>query len=281
MLTSRVALLSSGLDPEVASYAAAISANGGSVSQTWLRNVNTFVRGCKGDGIWDSLLDVGLLCGVDNLSGALVKLKTPSGVSRTLTNNNFVSGDYTASGATAGLKGNATSKFLDTGTVASSFLSLGSASISAYASGFSAEAGTYRTFVGASNAGAAALVDIGLSNTNRVRGQISRNGTSYVWSESSTLPESAFCVTSATSTSDLRVYLNGQQSGSTLTTTRNEAITTRSIYILTSNNGGTPAAYSSVRISFYHIGIGLSASQVLALSNRVNALMAAIGANQY
>lgn len=87
----------SGFEPETNVYLARIVAAGSSISSNNLGAVNTFVAGCKTDGIWTAIKASCLLAGADTLAGALVPLVGPAP-----TNNNFVSGDYSR---TTGLLG--------------------------------------------------------------------------------------------------------------------------------------------------------------------------------
>jgi hypothetical protein len=264
------------IDGDTASWLAAVAANSGTVSTAWATSVDTFVRGCKTDGIWDSLLDVGLLCGADNLNGALVKLKTPTGVSRILTNNNFVSGDYTASGATAGLKGNGTNKWLNTNTLNSTVTNL---SFSAYViAGMGGQAtNVYQ-----------ALLSSVVSAGNRGAG---------IWTAVATTPSAGSGGhtqfgndTSVTGWSTPGHYLSSF-SGSTATPFRNGAANAQTLTIINSLSGANFSVFainatsglfnSPALATFYHIGTALTAPQISALSTRVNALMTTIGANQY
>ena len=79
----------SGFEPETNVYLARIVAAGSSISSSNLGAVNTFIAGCKADGIWTAIKASCLLAGADTLAGALVPLVGPAP-----TNNNFVSGDY-------------------------------------------------------------------------------------------------------------------------------------------------------------------------------------------
>jgi len=81
--------------------------------------IDAFVRGCKADSAgyagdptrsnWDAIQASCIMCGARTLSGALVPLKGTAP-----TPYNFASGDYSRSGATPGLKGDGTTKYLDT-----------------------------------------------------------------------------------------------------------------------------------------------------------------------
>jgi hypothetical protein len=95
-------------DADAADYFARIVAAGSSISAANQLAVDAFVRGCKADGIWTSIKASCLLAGPDNLTGALVPLVGPA---PTNGGGNFVAGDYNR---TTGLKGNGTTKYLDT-----------------------------------------------------------------------------------------------------------------------------------------------------------------------
>ncbi|MEH1821521.1 MAG: hypothetical protein V7L31_20980 [Nostoc sp.] len=96
----------------VAAYSALISTAGGTLDSTSTSALITFVDTLNNAGIWVKLLEVWTSTG-SNLAAALVKLKYPSAIQSSLTNNGFVSGDYTP---TTGLQGGA-SKFLGTGFI--------------------------------------------------------------------------------------------------------------------------------------------------------------------
>ena len=68
--------------------------------------INSFVVGCKADGIWTAIKASCILSGARTLSGALMSLTGAAP-----TNNNFVSGDYNRK---TGLVGNGSSKYLNT-----------------------------------------------------------------------------------------------------------------------------------------------------------------------
>jgi hypothetical protein len=84
------------LNIEVNNWINAVVAAGGSVTSTTQAAVDNFVTGCKSDGIWTKLSG-GLILpfASDDFSGVFVPLAAPSGA--TLTNNNFLSSDYSLS----------------------------------------------------------------------------------------------------------------------------------------------------------------------------------------
>ena len=93
-------------DPDALTYLAAVAAADGAPVETAVAvAVDDFIKGCKADGIWDSLKASCILCGARTLAGALVPLAGTAP-----TNNNFVDADYNRETA---MKGDGSTKFLD------------------------------------------------------------------------------------------------------------------------------------------------------------------------
>ena len=115
--------IASGVHPEAAAWRSAVVANGGSVSASTVKAVSAFCAAINAAGIRDRFYRLSLMCGDSDVS--LVAVRTPLYRGPSLggtqygnaldTNNNFVQGDYAETGATGGLKGNGSSKYLDTG----------------------------------------------------------------------------------------------------------------------------------------------------------------------
>ena len=94
-------------DTDAQAYISAVETEDGQGLEDGVKNaINSFVLGCKADGIWSAIKASCILAGARTLSGALVPLVGP-----TPTNNNFVSGDYNRK---TGLVGNGSTKSLDT-----------------------------------------------------------------------------------------------------------------------------------------------------------------------
>lgn len=92
-------------DADALAYIAAVeSADGATLEDAVKIAINSFVVGCKSDGIWNAFKASCILAGARTLSGALVPL-----VGSAPTNFNFVSSDYNRE---TGLKGNGSSKRL-------------------------------------------------------------------------------------------------------------------------------------------------------------------------
>ena len=93
-------------DEAALAYIAAVETADGATLEDGVKSaINSFVKGCKEDGIWTALKASCILAGARTLSGALVPL-----VGTAPTNNNFVSADFNRK---TGLKGNATTKYLN------------------------------------------------------------------------------------------------------------------------------------------------------------------------
>jgi hypothetical protein len=95
-------------DADAVAYIAAVEAADGQALETATRMaINSFVKGCKADGIWPAIKASRILSGARTLSGALVPL-----VGAAPTNNGFVAGDYDRK---TGLKGDGSTKSLGAG----------------------------------------------------------------------------------------------------------------------------------------------------------------------
>jgi hypothetical protein len=93
-------------DADVVAYVLAVeSADGNRLEDGVISAYDSFILGCKSDGIWSTLKASCILAGARTLSGALVPL-----VGTAPTNNNFVSGDYNRE---TGLLGNGSTKYLN------------------------------------------------------------------------------------------------------------------------------------------------------------------------
>jgi hypothetical protein len=92
-------------DSDAAAYIAAVEAADGQPLEDAVKTaINSFVVGCKADGIWTAIKASCILAGATTLAGALVPL-----VGTAPTNNNFVSGDYNRE---TGLVGDGSTKYL-------------------------------------------------------------------------------------------------------------------------------------------------------------------------
>ena len=95
-------------DADARDYILRVEAADGQRLESQVRGaINSFVIGCKADGIWNSLVTSCIMAGARTVAGAITPL-----VGNAPTNNNFVAGDYSR---TLGLLGNDSNKNLATG----------------------------------------------------------------------------------------------------------------------------------------------------------------------
>jgi hypothetical protein len=93
-------------DLDAAAYIAAVEDVDGQTLEDGVKAaINSFVVGCKADGIWSAIKASCILAGARTLAGALVPLAGTAP-----TNNNFVSGDYNRE---TGLLGDGSTKYLN------------------------------------------------------------------------------------------------------------------------------------------------------------------------
>jgi hypothetical protein len=93
-------------DSDAQAYMTAVeNADGQELESGVKEAINTFVLGCKSDGIWDAIKASCILAGARTLSGAIQPL-----VGTAPTNYNFVGGDYNRK---TGLVGDGATKYLD------------------------------------------------------------------------------------------------------------------------------------------------------------------------
>ena len=102
-------------DADVDAWYSNIISNGGSASSSVQYSVLTFTRNLKSSGLWSKMKEVYIFCGVSDLNSTLTKLKYID--TQRLSNSGFVTGDYTATGSTCGIKGDGTFKRLSTNVV--------------------------------------------------------------------------------------------------------------------------------------------------------------------
>ena len=95
-------------DADAVAYIAAVEAADGQALETATRMaINSFVKGCKADGIWPAIKASCILAGARTLAGALTPLV---GTAPTNVGGLFLAGDYNRK---TGLVGNGSSKYLN------------------------------------------------------------------------------------------------------------------------------------------------------------------------
>lgn len=270
------------LHHEAIDWATRVSANGGLISTTTIRAVSEFCRAVDTAGIRNRFARLGIFAG-GNLSGALVPLYRSFSYGGTVignatdTNNNFVSGDYADTGASGGLTGNGTNKHLLVGSVLAS-VDRANSHCAAYGSSLTSPSTGDRILIGAESASGAGIVSLQTRDSTNTARLIYYSANSYSNFVLGTPTTSGFIMGSAVSSTDLRAYVDGIQSGSTVTGNRGTgAQTSRTLPIFAYNANGSIIGYSAARLSAYSVGLGMTAAQALAYNAAMQSLQTALG----
>jgi hypothetical protein len=267
----------SGIHPDAMDWRSRVITNGGTVDGETMSAVSQFCRRIDAGGLRGKFYRLNLFCG-NGLEAALVPLylaesRTASARGNTTDTNNgpFVSGDYNNTGASSGLIGNGTSKFLNTGILGDSL----AANNIHYGVGLRAThpgATSFRTLIGVFNGTAAVLaLDARRSDTNRCA-LFGGTGTSAAGDQVQSSSLAVGDLIAAWPT----LYRDGAASGTDATTSINYP-SGHSIYIFALNNTGTSTInYTNARMNWYSIGLTMTAAQVLSFYNAVAAFNTAL-----
>jgi hypothetical protein len=264
----KVPALGSGqLDPDTTAYLANITAAGGTISANSLDAVDRLVKGLKADGLWPLLHEIYTFSG--DFAAALVKLKTITG-QNTLTNHNFVSGDYSEA---SGLTGNGSSKYLQTGYIPSTYATLNSTSIGAWNPGNTTSSPSF-AFACQNDSANRLAISAPSGGTARVISDLYDVSNGRLSTNISTTPFE-FLSSTRRSATDHEAYQNGISLGSN--STSGGTLPIYEAYCFAINNAGSPLSYSDHTYSLILAGLGLSTSQMLNLYNRLLTFQQAIG----
>jgi hypothetical protein len=248
-----------GVDGDAAAYIAAVeSADGQSLEEGVKSAINSFVLGCKADGIWTAIKASCILAGARTLTGALVPLV---GTAPTNVGGLFVSGDYDRE---TGLVGNGSTKSLNSnyaipvGNQNNAHAACRASSISGGAKLLFADAAG-----GSGNTATNISVKFDTSEVFSRLSQLNQNTTS----ES---PGAGLYGVSRSASGSYTLRSNGSSKSITETSATPPAINV-SLFTRTSS----PAFYFDGRLAFYSIGESLD---LALLDTRVTALIDAIAA---
>lgn len=235
-------------DADAIAYVAAVeAADGQKLEKGVALAYESFITGCKSDGIWDAIKASCILAGARTLTGALVPLKG----SAPTNNGPFVSGDYNRE---TGLVGNGSTKYLDSNRAGNADPQ-NSFHTAVYLSTIS---DAFVAAAGPSGSGVMTLATTGARN---------RSGTAVFFSSTATAP--TLVGHSRADASTVSVIANGTvASGAVASNTPSSGNILLPGYIYV-------PLYSSNRIAFYSIGESLALAD---LDARVSALITAIGA---
>jgi hypothetical protein len=253
-------------DSDALSIVTAIeTADGQTLESTVKLAINTFVVGCKSDSIWTALNSgvFRFLAGPRTIAGVL-----KAGVGTDPTNVNFVSGDLTRA---TGLKGNGSSKYLNTNRAAS-------------ADGQNSH--HFSVYARRETNNATEIVMNGRTSGNDVGSKLIAylsTGNDVAYASVPNLDNSSQIGPDVLINASTLMAVNRQvsteylirSSGTTSTATQTSGTpSTQTIFVFARNNGGSPSLYSTARVGFYSVGDNLGGStQLTALDTRVSQYM--------
>jgi hypothetical protein len=262
-----------------------VYANGGTVSSTTATAVNTFCNAIDAAGLRDRFYRLNLFCGTADAS--LIAVRTPLYRGQSLggtqfgntldTNVNFAITDYAETGASGGLLGDGTSKYLSTGLTPAAIPEIATGHLSAYIP--SLTPGSSRSLLGAASGSQRFEIFQRLTGGNLVQFRAMWGGT--VSSDDTfgagvtTLPGGLWTST-RTSSIAITTY-NNATSKVTGTTSTTPATHANGWFVYATNSAGTAASFANHRILSYSIGAGMTAQQVSDYNAAIQAFQAAMG----
>jgi len=260
-----------------------VYANGGTVSASTAAAVNQFCNdidyGVGGVSIRDRFYRLNLFCG-SNLNAALVPLyRGPSlggtqyGNATDTNNGPFVGvgTDYAETGASGGLAGNASTKYLKTGFIHNT-LPQNDSHIASYE--ISRATAIYRTSVGCRANGSAGCFILGTwANTSQYALVGYESTSSLALSNSG----GGFYVGTITGASMSALYRNATGKVTTTLTTRTPG--SQEIFVFALNDGGSFSVPTDARLGGYSFGLQMSDAQVLAYNTAMQAFQTAMTRN--
>lgn len=251
-------------DSDALTYLNAVEAADGQSLETSVKiAINEFVKGCKADGTWNSIVASCIMAGARTVAGAIVPLR-----GNAPTNNNFVAGDYSR---TLGLLGNDTDKYLATGYNNNDTTNFpqDNSHISCYVTASQTDASG--VFVGTQSAlGGILSIQYGTTTNILFRNRASAGRTfslAPIGFQASTRNNSA--------NFSSRVTYSGGNISDATTTAASSPPASQLFGVFCGFNSTTPNSFSNARMSFYSIGKSIT---IASLDTRVTTLMSAISA---
>jgi hypothetical protein len=270
-----------GLHPDARDWRDRVVANGGTVSAATLNAVSVFCAAIVSAGIRDRFLRLNLFCGDSDSS--LFAVRTPLYRGQSLggtqlgnamdTNNNFVAGDYTETGSAGGLRGNTSTKYLQTG-LAVNALTVGDRHVSAYETVRSG--GTFQTLLGTESGsignnqfllwygGNAAAVQFGFHV-----GGASLN--------SATTSTGGHWLGTNINNQAGTIFKNAAIEGTASNTAASPG--SQEFYVFAINRLGSPAGLYAGRLGGYSIGLSMTPTQVSSFYSAMQAFQTSLARN--
>ena len=248
-------------DADALNYLTAVEAADGQTLENSVKiAINTFVKGCKSDGIWDAIVASCIMAGARSVAGAIVPLK-----GNAPTNNNFVSGDYSRK---LGLLGDGTSKYLATGYNNNDTTNFpqNNSHISCYVS--ASQTNTSGVFIGTST-GIGSKLFFSHSTTTII---FARNRALSATGSLAQAPL-GFQGNSRNNSANFDCRLTSSSGVTSSIVTGASSTPTNELISVFASGAGT--AFTSARMSFYSIGKSLTLS---SLDSRITTLMTTLNA---
>ena len=229
-------------DPDAAAYIANVeAADGQSLEQGVKDAITGFVVDCKTSGIWNAIKSCCLLCGARTLNGVLVPLKGPA---PTNFNSLFTNSDYNRE---TGLKGNGSSKFLNTNFAASS-LPQDNFHFSLYISSLSS-VGTQRTYMADGGRNMYRPISNNTLTQFNINASFGAGGGDLDMASST-----GFCGLSRDNASNFTIRINSRNRDANANSVVETAPLGGTMRIFGRNGNGVMGEFSDGRITFYSIG---------------------------
>ena len=252
---------------------------GGSAGSTTISAMNTFCNSIDSAGLRTKFYRLNLFCG-NNLNSCLIPLYistswlSPNYGFLTDTNNNFDSNDYTETGASGGLLGNGSTKYLDTRLTLNEAGSIGH--VSCYHKGAMNTASANVLIRGGDGTNT-----IGLDVQSSAQGGLIRGFWSPANVASFSTNSGGHYVLTRRSSTDMVLYTNGSttRGDSTTTTSVSFPLSSWSLYIFALNNVGVASSLCPTRIQGYSVGASMTASEVGSFSTIMQTFQTSLGRN--
>lgn len=264
------------LHPDAASWASRVVANGASVSGSTLRAVNQFCKDVSAANIRDRFYRLNLFCGT-GLNACLVPLYRGQSLGGTQFGNTtdtnvgglFVASDYNETGASGGLIGNASTKYLRTGFTHNT-LPQNDSHIASYE--ISRAGSTFRTSIGCRTTGTTGNFILGTwASTSQYALVAYENNSSLAIGNSN----GGFYVGTITGASATALYRNGTGKVTTALTTRTPG--PQEIFVFALNDGGLLSVPTDARLAGYSFGLQMTDAQIASYNTAMQAFQTALG----
>ncbi len=264
LLGQRLLKRGSGQTAEVTDWLTRVQATGATVGATQLTAINAFSAALAGKSYNSKIKEIGLFFGASTLTGMLQKLRYVN--YSAYINNSFASGNYTATGGSAGLQGStAPTKYLDSQeTLTSIGATTRNVSISLF----------FKTKESGTNLIAGILVDP--SNRLVIGGSVTAGNLTWDPGSISGRIDVSYSTgtltTCASGNPSAYTYTDGTQTG---TNTSYSSSLSNNLYIFSAS--GSSAFFSTnAKIAYYSLATYLTQSEVSDYSSLVDTMISAI-----